>query len=144
MASEVEKVAEFKDANHYRTSCRCGSSDHCLDMYIEYDKDADWVTVDMSIEMARHEEFYDSLPYVISDLLDRDYKGRTPKRELLTDWIWNTYHCIARRISDACKILFTGRVETSGDFIFRGKEQIQELVDALYESANRIEGRNKR
>lgn len=119
--SEIENVAEngyrlpndeWKTVGHYhRTSCQCGSKEHSIDFWVEVDKDHPH-SVELTVEMET---------YKFTD-------------EWGAEW-WNRWFYSARnRMKLAWKVLTTGAVQTSGNFMFRGDAQIDAFCQKVQEA----------
>lgn len=112
MASQIELIKDEPDYKLYRTSCHCLSLEDIMTVQIEADEDV----VDLILY----------------------YKTK----ELTGSWSNNKvvrlFETILNRVKLACKVLFTGYVETEGGFMFRGTEHIDEFVKCLQKAKNMI------
>lgn len=127
--AEIEKIRDCGNARvWYRTTCECMSDDHPLTVELEYDKDFPELTMFFKCVTA-------------------DYKANQIKieREDFDTWketyygFLNNIYRIWWRIKAAWHILFKGYIELEEAFIFRGKNHIQELGEALLKGVEKVE-----
>lgn len=107
MNSEIERIAEYDDGDRvWRTTCKCMGDDH------------------LTFTVATDDETPEVYLEVYMDCSDsyRVWEEDKPFRFL---------KCVKERVKVACRVLFTGYIRTSGAFIFRGEEQIDELCDTI-------------
>jgi hypothetical protein len=104
----ITVIDEGKDCILYRATCCCLSTDHSIDIEIEYDKDCDMVFLNMYQDLNCYTHTY--VP------IDARFKWL---REL---WIRLTY---------ATRLLWTGRIKINADFIFNDEKQIDDFLAAL-------------
>lgn len=106
----VEKIIEDENSVYYRTTCGCGSSEHDIHLVLEYDGRISDITLSM---------------------------------ELFTDtgYIWehlNWFGRLARRLKEVLRLLFFGRIDFCGEFIFRDEEHVRDFMDALKEGLEKM------
>lgn len=103
----------------YRLACDCGDP-HC-DLTMTFEKDEEEDTIYCFTLSFQHTLAYDSsrLPYY----------GTHWYNTLVNHWnrLWF-------RIFGACRLLFTGRIETSSELIIHDELHIQSLIRALKEA----------
>lgn len=107
-ADKMMKVSEWEDFVIYRIGCDCMDSDHDMDIWASSD-DGGFHAINFSYKMHSRlqRKFFES--------------------EIL-GWLNGPLH----RLVMIAEILFTGRVETHGEFVL-GKENIKGLRTALDE-----------
>lgn len=112
MASQIEQLVDKPDYKLYRTSCHCFSPD-------------DVMTVSVEVEDG------------VVDLI-LNYKTKELTSSWSTNVVVRVFETFINRVKLACKVLFTGYVETEGGFMFRGTEHIDEFVKCLQKAKNMI------
>lgn len=101
--NKLMKVSEYPDgSSHYRIACECLDSSH--DVHLFFDKDEE--TSSFSLEL----------------IMSVDYQSRR------SNVFVNFWH----RLVDAVKLLFTGKIQVSGDVILE-KDGIEAMQAALKE-----------
>ena len=118
MKNQIEQVSAFygppEPGVFYRTTCSCGSTEH-----------------DLNIELEHDEEFgFASIRFYINCVWE-------------ADWNLNWFQRLYRRIKASMKLLFCGKIILEQDFIFRGKDHINGLLEALTEGVEKLEKNNK-
>ena len=109
----------------YNIMCDCTDNDHDTSIEFEYDKDANMLFLNFYKQINYSKEF----DYVFED-------------DTLIDSIKNKIGVIWRRLKDATKLLFTGYIEMSSDFVLKDKQHIQDFIDALTEGGDFCMGKN--
>jgi len=100
----------------YNIMCDCTDDSHDISVEFEYDKDANMLFLNFYKQINYSKEFN----YVFEN-------------DTLIDSIKNKIGVIWRRLKDATKLLFTGYIEMSGDFVLKDKQHIQDFIDAMVE-----------
>ena len=129
---EIEILKNDSDFMLTRMSCSCGDPRHSVTSCIEYDNGAVILNVDSEFGWNRgctYEKVY--IPYT-----DNVFK------KFVVDTFINIPCRVWERIKAATQILFTGHLYMSSDFIFRGKEQIDEYAIRLLMASHRAENKN--
>lgn len=109
------KLDEYEDAVFYRSSCSCGDPECDITLELEYDKDMN--SIDMVVyKKLIYDAWFDSTP---------GEKFRWVKEKL-------------NRIKAAIQILFTGRIEQEGAFLFKGIDHMAAFVNAIQEGKSKI------
>lgn len=112
MASQIELLVDREDYKLYRTSCHCLNPDDVMTVSVEVEDDV----VDLIL----------------------NYKTRELTSSWSTTLVVRVFETFINRVKLACKVLFTGYVETEGGFMFRGTEHIDEFVKCLQKGKNMI------
>ena len=112
MKLRIMKTDGFEDAVIYEAACACGDKSHNLTLWFEKDK------------------AYSNMIFLT---VYQDLKWSS-------DWQIGVIFRIWRRIKAALRILFIGYVEVDSEFIFEGKEQIDDFIAALQEGKKEIGG----
>jgi len=99
---KIMKIEEFDDSCFYRIACSCGSSEHDLEVEVEFDKDGLlWLFL--------------SGQHTVADWWNHpSWFGRMWKRIKLTS-----------------RLLFTGWFETNGEFLVMKEEHIDSIISFL-------------
>jgi hypothetical protein len=108
---KVMKVDEFDDSVFYRIACTCGSKDHEFELWLEYDKDINDIT--LMIEKTLYWKYY----YALSSWYEKIYK----------------------RLFAGLKLILGGYLEMQTDVLFMDKEHIEGFIEALQEGLVKIE-----
>ena len=116
--AELEKVGEFKSGVYYRTTCSCMSEDELLTIEITND------------------EYVDELMYT-SIIFHYNCSWDSIRKRNFILRIWERIKC-------SLKMLFTGRVEAEGEFIFRSENHIKELLDTLNKEYKKYKKKSKK
>ena len=107
ISNNVMKMSEWKGSSvWYKIGCSCGGGDNC-DCQIEFEFDKDFGDITIN--------FYQNLMWC-------DYWQNK--------WFWERWWS---RIKVATKILLTGRTEVNGDFIIKGHEHLDSIIEAFNE-----------
>jgi len=114
--TELEKIIDTGDYVVYRTTCRCGSTDHNLCVILEYDKELDIVSVSM-----------------LADLESISWGGDYDQARIVI-WVKD----ILGRIKKAVKLILTGYIKMETDFIFRDRSHAAEFAKALTVMADKL------
>ena len=113
MNNQIEQVSNFFENPNpgafYRTTCKCMSKSHDLDIELGYDEEYDM------LEMT----------FNINCIWD-------------THWNMNWVERLCRRFKTSMRLLFTGRVDLEQEFIFRGDEHVGGILNALNEGVEKI------
>lgn len=95
----------------FRTSCACSSKNHTIDLFIEYDRELKISTIAFntycSLRMKHHSYHSDD------------------------NCIKRFFTMLKDRILMSFKILFVGYFRLDEEFIFKDREQIEELIDII-------------
>ena len=108
ISDKVMKTIEGKDYVFYEVACACGSPDHNLILEMVYDKDIKMVSLTM------YQKLY------------RQYWGNV--------WYKNLY----KRIKASLRLLFTGKIETEGELLIKGRGHINDFIKALIEGKDKM------
>ncbi len=109
-----DDIEIMKNENEYivfSTSCLCGTPDHVLQIWIEYDKKFDDISMNLYANTCWSD--YNRT---------KSFIGR----------IW-------RRITCVLRMLFTGRIEVEHNFMFRNKEQLEAFNKGIMEAIKKID-----
>lgn len=112
----VSRFWDTKDSVAYKVGCSCGSDDCGATIEIEYDPELQ----DM---LLMH--FYTEI-----------HIGWYNMGDLYNEGILNWFRFQVAKIKTAIKVLFTGRLEMSGEFILQGEEHIKDFIEALNEGVD--------
>lgn len=107
----VMKIAEFNDSAFYRIACACGNKDHEFELWLEYDKDINNITL-MIGKTLYWKYYYEFSPW---------------------------YEKIYRRLFAGLKLIFGGYLEMQADVLFMDKKHIEGFIEALQEGITKIE-----
>ena len=105
----IMKLKEFDDSVFYRAACDCTSKDHDITLMLSKD-DSDSIDLVLFMDVRFH-----------------------------SWWNMNWFKIQWLKFKWILKLIFTGRIEMEGDFIFQGKEHIQEFINALNEGMDKLE-----
>ena len=108
---KVMKIDEFDDSVFYRIACACGSKDHEFELWLEYDKKINDIT--LMIEKTLYWKYH----YELSPWYEKIYK----------------------RLFAGLKLIFGGYLEMQADVLFMDKEHIEGFIEALQEGITKIE-----
>lgn len=108
---KVMKTDEFDDSIFYRIACGCGSRDHDFELWLEYDKDINDIT--LMVEKTLYWKYY----YDLSPWYEKIYK----------------------RLFAGLKLIFVGYLEMQADVLFMDKKHIEGFIEALQEGIIKIE-----
>lgn len=114
-SNRVMKLDEYDDAVFYRSSCSCGDPRCDVTLELEYNKDTN------GIDMV----LYKDLIYASWFNVNSDDKFRWIKEK----WL---------RVKAAIKILFTGKIEQEGAFLFKGIDHLVAFITAIQEGKSKI------
>ena len=117
MASEIEKIGEWKDSKWFNTTCSCGPN-HSMQIHIEK-------------EFNQLELWFDSKVGYWESCYCYDWK----KFEYWQERLWKLPK---ERIRRAFKMLFLGCVEHDESFIFRSDAHVEELVRTIVDARNEL------
>lgn len=106
-ADKLMKINEYDDALYYRVACDCASEEHDMSIWAESIGTVGYYEIRMSSTMCANA-----------------YRSRFSSRWLR--WLDGPVN----RVAIALRVLFTGRVELSQEFIL-GKENVRGLRVAL-------------
>lgn len=108
---KVMKIDEFNDSVFYRIACGCGDRDHDFELWLEYDKDINDITlmIEKTLYWSSH---YQS-------------------------WPW--YERMYKRFSSALRLIFYGHLKIEADILFMKKEHIEGFIEALKDGMTKIE-----
>ena len=108
---KVTKLDDIHGDIWYKVECACGGDGHNLSILFEYNKDTPgWCYINFEKQLV-WSSFWGS-----------------------NKWYGNLW----KRITGACKILFTGYIEVSESFILDGEKHIESFIAALREGQNKI------
>jgi len=113
---KIALLSEYDDWIFYRATCSCLNPDHSIDMVLEYDFELNIVTLSLNKNLyycAHFGIYYGDKLYWIKN-------------------IWN-------RIKGAVKLLLTGYIEVSEEFLFTEKKQLDAFIAALQEGRAKLE-----
>ena len=114
----IMKTHEYNDAIFYRASCGCGS--HNVNMEMELDKETDSIILTFFLEDLEANVWY-------------HYK-----------WgILNYLKRVYLRIKWSAKVLLTGRLKVTSEFVFNDPKQIKDYCSNLLEGLKKLEKENK-
>lgn len=113
----ISKVNEWKNSIFYKAECGCGSNDCGLELELESNIDEE-------------DSLYNS--FSLNIFQDTNYYDWSNKNE----WYWRAWS----RIKTCLRVLFTGRIKVSSEFIFQGEKQVRAFITALEEGSKMIEG----
>ena len=108
---KVMKIDEFDDSVFYRIACACGSKDHSFELWLEYDKDINDIT--LMIEKTMYWKY----------------------QYALSPW----YEKIYRRLFAGLKLIFGGCLKMEADVLFMDKKHIEGFIEALQEGITKID-----
>jgi hypothetical protein len=132
-----------------RTSCSCGSADHQLDIFVETDYPEIYMSFYTNFSWSDHYVGRNEKDhrYVYDDIKEWKFiknnksLSRFIERIQFYDfWFMRGY----RRITGALRILFTGRIDVSHDFIFRDKSHAESLFKGLKSAIEKLESVEKK
>lgn len=110
-SKKIMKMDEYDDSIFYRASCDCGDPQCDLNLELEKDEDSEMIYL----------TFYKKLHW-------SSYWGHNDK--------W--YKNLLSRIKCSLKMLFTGNISVEECFIYHGKDQIKDFINALNEGMDKI------
>lgn len=110
--SNIEVTYDYKDFVVFHTTCKCGDTSHILGTVVEDDDENPYPQVALYFPCGRF--------------------------EVHRTWI-NLPKRICKRIIDACKILFTGKLDVDDEFMFREESHVKDFRSALDEAINQVE-----
>jgi len=113
----ISKTHEHNDDIFYRADCGCGCEDCSLELELELDE-------------VEEDSLYNS--FSLNIFQDTNYFDWSNRDE----WYWRGWS----RIKIALRVLFTGKVKVSSEFIFQGEKQVRSFITALEEGSKMIEG----
>lgn len=108
---------DYKDGKSiwYKIDCDCGSDEHATTIEMEYDKSMNILSI----------HFYKEVSYSAwSFWKDDDFFGK----------VKDAYRIIIRRIKGSIKVLFTGHLPMSDEFILINEQHINDFIEALQEA----------
>lgn len=120
LGNKVCFLNNFKNSIFYSVKCDCTSDDCNITLELEYDKDFKNIILHL----------YDTLnyPYFIS--------------ESSISFI-RKFEEIKERIIDSMKLLFTGKLEVSGELLLRDESHINSFIAALEEGKKYLKDNNE-
>lgn len=102
ISNNIVKVSEYDDAIFYKAVCDCMCDDHNQTIHLEYDKKVNLMLLNL----------YNHVRY--------------------NDWVGGSwFRKMCRRMTASVKLLFTGEIELTGEFIFNGEPAIKDYIKAL-------------
>jgi hypothetical protein len=115
ISNNITKVSEYDDAIFYKAVCDCMCDTHDQTLHLEYDKKFKVLSLNL----------YNNVCY--------------------PDWIGgNWFRKIWRRITASFKLLFTGELELTGEFIFNGEPAVKDYIKALNAGMKKLKENEKK
>ena len=107
MPSQIEEIAVYDDGDKvWRTTCNCMGDDV------------------LTFTVATDDEYPEVYLEVYMDCSDNYRRWDEPK--------WSRpFRSFLERIKVACRVIFTGNIQVSGAFMFRGEKHIDEFCDTI-------------
>ena len=115
MASEIEKIGEWKDSKWFNTTCDCGPGHH---MQFWIDKEFNDIELHFESKVGYWEKLY-----------CYDWK----KFEYWKERLWKLPK---ERIRRAFNLLFFGYIEHEESFLFRSDAHVEEFVKTIVDARN--------
>lgn len=113
--NNIAKTAEYDDAIFYKAVCDCMCDDHNQTLHLEYDKKFNLMTLDLCNNVCYN------------------------------DWVGGSwFRKMWRRMTASVKLLFTGEIELTGEFIFNGEPAIKDYIKALNSGIRELKENEKK
>ena len=110
--ANIEVTYDYKDFVVFHTTCKCGDNSHVLGTIVEDDDENPYPETALYFPCGRFE-------------VSRTWLN-LPKR-------------IYKRIIDSFKVLFTGELDVSDEFMFRDKSHVKDFRSNLDEAIKQVE-----
>jgi len=129
----LETQGDFKDSIWFKTSCRCGMRDHICEVNIDIDKEESFEKI-ISMNFYIDTNWADKWDY---------YSSNWSKWDRLTYHISRPFRVFWKRFKACMRLMFTGYIEMSTEFMFRDESHARDFAEALIEGADYVKNKEK-
>lgn len=134
-SNNICKIGEFSDMVFYDAICACHSDNHKQTLILEVDTETNDVSLKISSKILTNQftDWFTRESYHEALKNANYYKIAFFKAKLI-------YETIKIKTKFTFNLWFNGYVEAENDFMFRNEKAIDDYVDAIIESANKLKG----
>lgn len=115
LSYKIMKLDEFDDAVFYRVACGCSSKDHDFELWLEYDRKINDITMMISKKLYWKHHY--------------------------ENWPW--YERVWKRLVAGLKLIFGGFLEMEADVLFMEKKHIKGFIEAMNEGLTKMKNISK-